>query len=215
MGIGATKSEAVDADSIESIFRERGRFDRHMQLSLLEWDLRVRDIELDIRWDSAIFQGHDCLDKRYETGSTFSMAHVWLDRSNMDTARFFENISNCVGFDGVSNGGAGPMTFEIRCLGEILEAVSLVSLIKASQARRTSTNRDTGHLVGFSDHGLMGFPVGLRNPLRFSIGVCHGGSDNRAHGVSISQGSIQRLDVDGCNSFASGVPIRISRKGLA
>lgn len=57
MGIGASDSKGVDADSVRSVVGPRGWLDGYVQLCFGEWDFRIRRLEVDVWWDCFVLEG--------------------------------------------------------------------------------------------------------------------------------------------------------------
>ena len=77
MGVGSAISEGIDGRDRPFFIRWPRRYGSwHLQTDVLEIDVRVRIIEMQIRWDLAVVSRQSGLDQACNSGTCFQVSDV-------------------------------------------------------------------------------------------------------------------------------------------
>ena len=115
MGVGPPETEAVDTDGQGAAFGERPRCQHHVHIGLVEVQLRVEAVDTDGGGDEALGQATQRLVESGDAGRCLQVADVALDRADRQWVVTMspKGLADGGDFDGISDGGAGPMGFQV------------------------------------------------------------------------------------------------------
>ena len=186
MSVGAAVAEGVDARASWSITGwPVHRLGRHLDLPVLEVDVRVRIVEVHVGWDLGPVQGHGSLDQAGQTGSSFEMADVGLDGTNDQRllARLGEEGTDRLRLARITCCRAGAMRLEVLGVGSVEAGIA----IRTTDERLLSLGRREG------------------DALLPAVVVGTGGPNNCSDGVAVSLGPAGALQDDGADALAPNV----------
>ena len=189
MGIGASRSERIDADDAGTArSSQRRRLDGHLQA--LPVDPRIRLVEVQVRRGQAVLSGQHAFDKARNAGSAFEVSHVGLDRSDQATlarrARPPEDGADGQAFNGIADRGPRAVRLDVRDRRRIDPG------LRVNRLQQVDLGDDVGH----------GEPFG-----HVAILVHRRGTHASVDRVAIGERPAERLEEHHAGAFAPDVSV--------
>ena len=145
---------------------------------------------------TCVGQGQADLDQAGDAGRAFQMSDVGFHGADVQGALRIasgsEHGAECAHFDGVTQGGAGPVGFHVVDI----------------------QGRELGIGQGLADDGLLGQSVGGGQPVAASVLIDGRAAEQAEDGIAVGLGVGQSLEQHDATPFAAHKPIRLGRERL-